>query len=88
MQDLADLRRRLKAYEARRHSADERLARARGDYEREGSDRNYLAMLEAETAWLRLQNEVQDAELSGWRRIFRTVIGRVKAARNEAAAAG
>jgi hypothetical protein len=40
---------------ARRTSLIERVSRARGRYEREESQANYIALLEAELAWARFR---------------------------------
>lgn len=68
---------------AKRAAAQERLSRARGIYNREESDANYRALLEAQQAWDRLRIEELVAENLGWRRKFREIIGKVRAARRD-----
>lgn len=63
-----------------RASAQERLSRARGNYERETSDRNYIVMLEAQRAWDRLRIEELVEDNKGWRRLFQKITGNVRAA--------
>lgn len=77
---------RRNALAARRASLNERLARARGNYERDASDGNYRALFEAENAWLRLRVEDMEAELAGWRSMFARLFKRIKEARRGAAA--
>jgi len=75
---------------ARRASTLEKLARARGNYERETSDANYTALFEAENAWLRLQLEESEADKARlkadrdkWKGIVRRVWLRVQQVKRE-----
>lgn len=68
---------------AKRAAAQERLSRARGVYNRDGSDANYRALLEAQRAWDRLRIEELEAENRGWKRKFSEIIGKVRAAKRD-----
>lgn len=78
----------------RRASTLEKLARARGNYERETSDANYTALFEAENAWLRLQLEDAEADKAAltlerdrWKGIVRRIWLRVQQVKRDAEAA-
>jgi hypothetical protein len=64
----------------RRFSLQEQLSRARGNYEKQGSEANYRALLEAQRAWDRLRIEELVAENRKWKQLVRQVLGRAKAA--------
>lgn len=81
---LDDPLRQARANDAKatlRNSLQERLSRARGLYERDGSEANYRALLEAQRAWDRLRIEELVAENRGWRQLFQRVMGKVNAAK-------
>lgn len=79
--DALAARRAAEERRVRAASLRERVSRARGNYERAETDANYVALLEAEQAWLRHQLEDMTAERDGWRDQVRDFLRRVRAAR-------